>query len=112
MGVWSPVPQVSTSEAAAAVAAHGAALLDVREAAEWRAGRIAGARWIPLGELPGRLDELPAGRVIVVCRSGVRSDLAAEALRERGHDAVNLAGGMLAWQAEGRPVEPAGGYVA
>jgi rhodanese-related sulfurtransferase len=110
--VWSPVPQVTAAEAAEALAAGVASLLDVREAAEWRAGRIAGARWIPLGELPARLAELPAGRVIVVCRSGVRSDLAAEALRERGHDAVNLAGGMLAWLADGRPVEPAGGYVA
>src|SRR5215218_4291360 len=102
----SSVPQVSAAQAARELAGEDVCLLDVREPVEWRAGRIAGACWIPLGELLARGDEVPAGRVIVVCRSGVRSDLAAEALRERGRDAVNLAGGMLAWVTDGRPVEP------
>jgi rhodanese-related sulfurtransferase len=108
----SPVPQLAPAEAEELVVSGGAAVLDVREPAEWNAGRIAGAVWIPLGELGARLGEVPDGPLVVVCRSGVRSDLAAEALRERGWDAANLAGGMLAWVGAGRPIEPADGYVA
>jgi rhodanese-related sulfurtransferase len=108
----SAVPQLAPAEVEELAATGTARLLDVREPAEWAAGRISGAVWIPLGELAARLDEVPDGPLVVVCRSGVRSDLAAEALRERGRDASNLAGGMIAWVAAGRPLEPAGGYVA
>lgn len=46
-------------------------VLDVREDDEWAAGGIAGARHIPLGELPARLDELDRNRpVVMVCLSG------------------------------------------
>ena len=57
---------------------------------------------IPLGELEARHGELPRDHPIVcVCRSGSRSAFAAEALVAAGFDAVNLAGGMLAWAGEG-----------
>ena len=53
--------------------------------------------------LPGRLDELPAdGTVYVVCRSAVRSARVAAYLNAGGWDAVNVAGGMRAWLADGR----------
>ncbi|HSP78996.1 MAG TPA: rhodanese-like domain-containing protein [Myxococcaceae bacterium] len=83
-------------------------LLDVREADELRStGVIPGVVHIPLGSLPGRLESLPAGRpVVVVCRSGARSMRAAQQLVEAGILAENLAGGMLAWLGEGRPVDP------
>lgn len=95
---------------AAALVEQGATLLDVREAAEWRAGRASGALHIPLGQLTTRLDEVPAGRtVITVCRSGHRSAMAAALLARAGHDVVNLTGGMRAWQRAGHPVAGQGG---
>ncbi|HEX2051088.1 MAG TPA: rhodanese-like domain-containing protein [Actinomycetota bacterium] len=79
-------------------------LVDVREQWEWDAGHIEGARHVPLGELPARLDELPPGRpVVVVCRSGARSADATEFLRAQGFDAHNLDGGVQLWTGEGLP---------
>lgn len=47
-------------------------LVDVREPQEWHAGRIPGADWIPMNELPDRLDEIDRHRpVVTVCRSGI-----------------------------------------
>ena len=84
----------------------GAALLDVREPAEWRAGHAPGARHIPLGELEGRLGELPSDEtVVVVCRSGGRSARATSVLTRSGIQALNLDGGMRAWASAGRPVQ-------
>jgi len=89
---------------------EGALLLDVREPEEFDAGHAPGARPVPLGELSQRLDELTAAPTIVcVCRSGVRSAAAAEALASAGYDAINLVGGMLAWAAEGLPITSASG---
>jgi len=80
-----------------------AALLDVREHDEWAAGRAPAAQHVPMGELVARLDELPAsGTLYVICRSGVRSAGVAAYLNANGWDAVNVDGGMLAWQAIGR----------
>lgn len=81
-------------------------VLDVREPHEWDAGHIPGARHIPLGDLPGRADELdPQTRTLVVCHLGGRSAQATEFLQVRGHDVVNLTGGMDAWEAGGRAIE-------
>lgn len=81
----------------------GAFLLDVREPDEWRAGHVAEAVHIPLGELQARADEVPVGRTLyVICRSGGRSYHAAEWLGRTGRQAVNVAGGMRAWAAAGR----------
>ena len=79
-------------------------LIDVREADEWEAGRIEGALHIPIGELGDRLGEIDRSRPIVaVCRSGARSKKVVDALRPRGYDAENLAGGMQAWEQAGLP---------
>ena len=74
-------------------------LLDVREPQEYQICSIPGSRLIPLGDLPGRLQELEGRRnVIVHCKSGVRSAKAVTLLREAGfRDAKNLKGGILAW---------------
>jgi rhodanese-related sulfurtransferase len=81
----------------------GALLLDVREDDEWAAGHAPRAVHIPMGELPGRLDELPAdGNVYVVCRSGGRSARVTAYLNANGWDAVNVDGGMQSWHAAGR----------
>src|SRR5918996_2777595 len=79
-------------------------LLDVREPWEWQAGRIEGSVHIPLMQLPLRMSELPADSTIVaVCRTGARSDDAAEFLRRAGFDAHNLDGGVADWSAMGLP---------
>ncbi|GAC1312093.1 MAG: hypothetical protein NVSMB12_01480 [Acidimicrobiales bacterium] len=98
------VPQVDPEEGARLVEA-GALLLDVREPDEWMAGHAPAAAHLPLGEVPLRSEELPTDRqVVAICRAGGRSQQAAEFLRQRGVDAVNLAGGMRAWHAAGLDV--------
>src|SRR5688500_6067549 len=80
-------------------------VIDVREPEEWDAGHLAEATLMPLGELEQRRHELdPAAPVVVVCRSGRRSLVAADYLRRVGFEhARSLAGGMTAWAAAGQP---------
>lgn len=84
-------------------------LLDVRQAEEQAIADIGGAL-LPLNELPWRVDELAPHRddpmVVVHCRSGARSAQAVQYLRERGFNAVNLRGGILAWSADVDPSVP------
>ena len=95
------VPEVTADEGQTLDDA-GAVLLDVRELNEWQAGHVVDAVFVPLGEVAARADELPVDRrVVVICRSGVRSARATSFLRAQGFDAVNLAGGMRAWAAAG-----------
>jgi rhodanese-related sulfurtransferase len=80
-------------------------LLDVREPYEWTAGHIEGATPMPMGEVMARLDEIPADRqVVVVCRSGHRSEQVTAYLVKVGRQAVNLDGGMHAWQDAALPM--------
>lgn len=80
-------------------------VLDVREDHEWAEGHIDGAIHIPLGELQARVGELdPSTHTLVVCHLGGRSARATQWLHAQGHDVANVAGGMEAWQAAGRPV--------
>lgn len=81
-------------------------IVDVREPNEWLAGRIDGAVHIPLNDIlaggeRGVLD--PERPVVLVCKTGNRSEVATLMLKARGFDAHNLEGGMEAWQAEGLP---------
>jgi rhodanese-related sulfurtransferase len=90
---------------APSVLAAGGVVLDVREAVEVAAGSIPGAIHIPLGELIDRVGELDTTRTIAcLCRSGGRSATAADFLDRHGYDAVNLAGGMLAWDGDVAPI--------
>lgn len=80
-----------------------ATLVDVREDDEWAAGHAPDAVHVPMGEIAGRLDELPAdGTLYVICRAGGRSARVTEYLNANGWDAVNVAGGMQAWHAADR----------
>jgi rhodanese-related sulfurtransferase len=82
-----------------------AVVLDVREDDEWAAGHIDGATHIAMGEVPSRLDDLPEGDPLyVTCRGGGRSARVTAWLNANGYDAVNVAGGMGAWEAAGRPM--------
>jgi rhodanese-related sulfurtransferase len=88
-------------------------LIDVREPTEWEAGRIAGARHLPLGEISAQAETISREReVVFYCRSGARSAMATEVFSQAGWDAHNLVGGLLDWQAAGLPLEPADGHVA
>lgn len=74
-------------------------LLDVRSLPEHEEGAIPGAVLIPLDQLDGRYTELPMDKeIILYCRSGRRSQIAAEILMEKGYKRVsNLKGGIRAW---------------
>ncbi|MDF3290906.1 MULTISPECIES: rhodanese-like domain-containing protein [Streptomyces] len=97
---FAPLPEVQ----AAAVPSDGF-LLDVREDDEWAAGHAEQAVHIPMSELVARFGEVPADqRVHVVCRVGGRSAQVAQYLIAQGLDAVNVDGGMLAWERAGRPL--------
>jgi rhodanese-related sulfurtransferase len=88
----------------------GAVLVDVREKSEWSLGRAPRARHIPLGQLSDRARELPRNRtILVICRNGNRSARAASHLRATGYTAINVTGGMRAWQASGLDIKGNGG---
>ena len=74
-------------------------VLDVREEAEFAFGHIEGAKSIPMGELESRLEELNKDQEIyVICRTGKRSDMAAQFLMKIGFAKVqNVLPGMTEW---------------
>lgn len=83
-----------------------AILLDVREDDEWQAGHAPDAVHIPMGDIPSRAGEVDnQSEVYVVCKAGGRSARVVEYLNRVGYDAINVDGGMLAWQAAGRPIQ-------
>ena len=91
---------------AAAELEKGATFIDVREPAEYADGHLPGAVNIPMGQLPGRTDELDKNSTVhVVCASGNRSGAMTDFLTGSGFDAVNVAGGTSAWIRAGRPTE-------
>ncbi|WP_073946926.1 rhodanese-like domain-containing protein [Streptomyces kebangsaanensis] len=84
-----------------------AVLLDVREQDEWNAGHAPGAVHAPLSRLTAgsALPSAVRGRpLVVICRSGNRSQRAAELLAARRAEVVDVKGGMKAWAAAGHPV--------
>jgi hydroxyacylglutathione hydrolase len=82
-------------------------LLDVRTRGEFERARVPGATHIYVGELAGRLGELPADRpVITFCGNGRRATVAASLLRRHGVERVeDCLGSMAAWSALGCPTE-------
>ena len=91
---------------AAAALDRGAAVIDVREPAEYRTGHLPRAVNIPMAQLTSRLGEIDRNRpVLVVCASGNRSGVMVEVLTAAGFDAINVAGGTSAWIRAGRPIE-------
>ncbi|MCA9273856.1 MAG: MBL fold metallo-hydrolase [Phycisphaerales bacterium] len=73
-------------------------VLDVRRATEFAGGHIDGATNVAHTRLAGRMDEVPTGgKLLVNCKSGVRSACSASFLKRQGFDVVNLKGGIMAW---------------
>ena len=105
--------EVSPADTAGALADDSAQVVDVREQGEWDEGRIEGTVHIPISELGARRGEIdPARPVIFTCRVGGRSMMAAEAYRGAGYDAYSMAGGIVLWDDQRRPLVPDGATVA
>ena len=88
-------------------------LVDVREDYEREAGYIDSSTHIPLVQLSSRAAEIERERpVVFYCRVGARSDMAAQAFRASGAQALSMRGGLVRWAGENRPLSPEGGVVA
>ena len=103
----SGISEATPAEAYERVTGGGAILVDVRQPNEWRSGRAAGARHIPLGELTRRIGELPKEQpVYLICASGNRSKVAAQVLQRAGFvTPVSVSGGTGPWIRARLPVE-------
>lgn len=96
------VSQIAVSQVAELVEA-GAAFIDVREPLETSMGKAPGVECFPMQSFS--LDQVTEGLpVVLICRSGSRSDSVANALARLGFTTYNVAGGMVAWQDAGYPV--------
>jgi rhodanese-related sulfurtransferase len=84
---------------------NGVLILDVRTQEEWNDFHVPDSTLIPLDQLPDRLAELPADRmIVVVCHAGSRSEMARDLLLEAGFSQVtSLKGGLAEWLASGYP---------
>lgn len=95
-----------SAEEAISLAASGSVLLDVREQYEWDAVHASGATHLALSTMRGGPVELDENAsYVVICASGVRSETVTAALVDAGYSAVNVIGGMAAWEQVGGPVE-------
>ncbi|MGW7362654.1 rhodanese-like domain-containing protein [Streptomyces sp. NPDC054841] len=101
---FAPLPSVDV----ASVPADGL-VLDVREDDEWAAGHVEGALHVPISDFVARFGQVTEAvaegrRAYVMCRVGGRSAQVTQYLVQQGIDAVNIDGGMQAWDAAGRPM--------
>jgi rhodanese-related sulfurtransferase len=85
-------------------------LVDVRTPEEFGAGHLQGATPMDFyaPDFKAKLATLPRdGKILIYCRSGHRSGLALQAMKELGFtDASDIAGGINAWRGQGLPVVP------
>ena len=106
LGSLATIDEVAVDEAIGLVESHAVKVLDVRRQTEFAGGHLPGALNIAHTRLAGRLGEAPQDeRLLVNCRSGVRSARASAYLSRAGYDVVNLQGGMLAWEKSAAAVE-------
>ncbi|MFD0371027.1 MULTISPECIES: rhodanese-like domain-containing protein [unclassified Streptomyces] len=101
---FAPLPTVDVASVPA-----DALVLDVREDDEWAAGHVEGALHVPMSDFVARFGEVTEAvadgrRAFVMCRVGGRSAQVTQYLVRQGIDAVNVDGGMLAWDGAGRPM--------
>jgi rhodanese-related sulfurtransferase len=102
------IPQIQPSDLRKMLdAGQPVVLLDVRQPEEHAHCALPGSVLIPLGELVGRVEEVPAGTpVVVYCHHGVRSLSGAAILLRAGLEAMSLAGGIDRWSLTVDPAVP------
>jgi rhodanese-related sulfurtransferase len=105
-------PGIDLETAKTAVKSGAAALVDIREPDEWRAGVAQQAALLPLSDLRGSRKQWRAflakhsgKKLLLYCQSGSRSGMAAAQLRGEGFDCVN-AGSLRDWDRAGWPICP------
>lgn len=107
----SPVREILPAEAVQLIDA-GAVLLDTREQHEWNAGHLFGATLLRPADVVSKVASLapdPSKTVVLYCRSGARSLTAAYQMAQLGYqDVVSVAGGIIRWRQEGRPIDVPG----
>jgi sulfur-carrier protein adenylyltransferase/sulfurtransferase len=107
--VKSEIAEVDARQAQELIASDSAAIVDVREQAEWDEGHLPGAVHVPRGNLESRIEgAVPdhSRSVVVYCASGSRSAFAAKTLEELGYEnVVSLAGGFTDWKRNGLPFD-------
>lgn len=109
--LFNPTGQAATLPAeinvtrAAELREQGAFVLDVRQPEEWNELHVPGATLIPLDQLSARISEVPKDRdIVVICRSGNRSQTGRDILRQAGYESVtSVSGGIIAWRSAGHP---------
>jgi rhodanese-related sulfurtransferase len=106
--VASALPPEISVEAAYGKYQSGAFVLDVRTQEEWNEFHAPNTTLIPLDQLASRVAELPRDKeIVVVCRSGNRSQQGRDILLQAGFTQVtSMSGGLTEWRAQGYPVEP------
>lgn len=101
------LPLTVNAEEAYAMYQDGAFVLDVRTVEEWNEYHAPGTTLIPLDQLASRLNEIPRDRpIVVICRSGNRSQQGRDILLQAGFTQVtSMDGGLKEWSALGYPIE-------
>lgn len=96
--------EISVAQAAQ-LREQGAFVLDVRQPEEWNELHVPGATLIPLDQLPNRVSEVPKDQeIMVICRSGNRSQAGRDILLQAGFEKVtSVSGGIIAWRNAGYP---------
>lgn len=96
--------EISVAQAAQ-LREQGAFVLDVRQPEEWNELHVPGATLIPLEQLPNRVSEVPKDQeILVICRSGNRSQAGRDILLQAGFEKVtSISGGIIAWRNAGYP---------
>ena len=99
------IPQVSIPEFVAARQQPTSRVIDVREQWEYVQGHVPGATWLPMSMVTGRVDDFRGEPpTYVICRTGNRSGQVVMWLARQGIEAINVAGGTVAWQQAGGAV--------
>lgn len=109
-GSGSLAATISTQDAYTLYQQGDTFFLDVREVAEWDEYHAPNTTLIPLGQLAARVSEIPVAKdkpIVVVCRSGNRSDEGRDILKRAGFTNVtSMDGGLSTWRNLGYPIAP------
>jgi rhodanese-related sulfurtransferase len=103
---FSHIPEIDPTAVHKALSQGKATLVDVRSEAEYADEHAVGSCNIPLTKLHAELESLTTMQqpLYFICRSGNRSATASKFARENGIPAMNVSGGMIAWNEAGLPI--------